>query len=71
MVLGFVEKATSMVADSVENAVDVTLGVLTFNELGRADKKTISRMAADGMTVFAISSATGFAVEVVEQVLSD
>lgn len=41
--------------ESVENAFDVGLGIVTLNEYGDANKSTISKLVADGIEVAVIA----------------
>ena len=54
--------------NSIENALDVADGLL-FGEL--PSKRQVAKLVADGVTVAAIASATGFGVEVIEELLAE
>lgn len=54
--------------DSIENALDVVGDVMTGEEV---DKRQVAKLIADGLSVAAVASATGLAVEVIEKMLED
>lgn len=58
----------NLLTDAIDNALTVVGGVLT-GEL--PTQRQVARMIADGMTVAAVASATGLAVDVVERMLED
>jgi hypothetical protein len=57
-----------ILTDAVENALDVVSAPF---EGEVPTKRQVAKLIADGMTVVAISQATGFAVEVIEKLLED
>jgi len=61
-------KATS---DIIEDAVDVSLAVVTLGEYGELNKENVSRLIASGLTIYAISEVTGVAVDLIEKALDD
>lgn len=53
---------------SVSNALDVVGGVINGEDVKR---EQVAKLIADGLTVAAVASATGLAVDVVNKMLSD
>ena len=69
MIFGFIDDMIKTTAKVVEDAVDVTTYTLTLGEYGELSKENVSRLIASGLTVYAISEATGVAVDVIQKVL--
>lgn len=59
------------VAKSVENAIDVGVGVLTLGEYGNLDKKSISKLIADGIEMAVIAEALDISQDVLERILDE
>ena len=57
-----------LLTDAIDNTLSVVGGVLT-GEL--PTQRQVAQMISDGMTIAAVASATGLAVEVVEKILED
>ena len=55
----------------VEDTIDVGLAVVTLGEYGELNKRNVSRLIASGMTLIAISEATGVAVDLLERTLEE
>lgn len=68
---GFVDDMIKSTASIVEDAIDIGTSVLTLGEYGELSKENVSRLIASGITIYALSEATGVAVEVLEKVLED
>jgi len=68
---GFIDDMISTTAKLVEDAVDVGTAVLTMGEYGELSKENVSRLVASGLTVYALSEATGVAVDIIQDVLDD
>jgi len=61
MIFGFIE-------DSIENGLDVFDALLD----GEApSKKQLAKMIADGVEIAAIATATGYGIEVLQNILDD
>ena len=71
MVFGFIEDMVKTTANVVEDAIDIGTSVVTLGEYGELSKENVSRLIASGMTIYALSEATGIAVDVIEKVLND
>lgn len=71
MVFGFINDMIDTTTKIVEDAVDISLSVATLGEYGELSKENVSRLIASGITVYALSEATGVAVDVIEKVLED
>ena len=56
------------ITDAVENALDIADAVVSGDDI---TKRQVARLIADGLSVAAIASATGLAVEVIERMVSD
>lgn len=54
--------------DAVENAFDVVDSVLSGEDV---TKRQVARLVSDGVSIAAIASATGLAVDVVERMIGD
>jgi len=54
--------------DAVENALDVADSVLSGEDV---TKRQVARLVSDGLSIAAIASATGLAVEVIEMMVDD
>ena len=61
----------SDLADSVENVIDVSLGLLTFNEIGSADKRSISKLIADGIELAIVADMYGTSIDVINKIVED
>ena len=68
---GFINDIVNETAKIVEDAVDVTLAVVTLGEYGELSKENVTRLIASGLTIYAISEATGVAVELIEKAIED
>jgi len=71
MIFGFIEDMVSTVAKTVEDVIDVGVAVVALGEYGELSKENVSRIIATGITVYALSEATGVAVEIIEKVLEE
>ena len=58
----------NFLTDAVENALDVADSVLSGEDV---TKRQVARLISDGISVAAIASATGLAVEVIEKMVDD
>ena len=56
----------TLLTDAIENALTVAGNVLTGETVSA---RQVAQLIADGMTVAAVASATGLAVEVIEKML--
>jgi len=54
--------------DAVDNVLEIGSGLLE-GEL--PSRRKVSKLINDGMSVYAISEATGFAVDVIENLMDD
>lgn len=57
--------------DAVENAVDVGLGIMTLGEYGDFSKKTVSKMIANGVEIYAIAQFFDVGIDVIEDMIKD
>ena len=57
-----------LLTDAIENALTVAGSVMTGEDVSA---RQVARLISDGMTIAAVASATGLAVEVIEQMLED
>lgn len=71
MVFGFIDEAINTTAKIVEDAVDVGSFVVTMGEYGELSKENVSRLIASGITLYALSEATGLAIDVLQSVLDE
>lgn len=58
----------NFLTDAVENALDVADSFLSGEDV---TKRQVARLISDGLSVAAIASATGLAVEVIEKMVDD
>ena len=58
----------NFLTDAIENTLTVVGGVL-IGDL--PTRRQVAQMISDGMTVAAVASATGLAVDVIERLLTD
>ena len=58
----------NFLTDAIDNTLTVVGGVFTGD---LPTQRQVSQMIADGMTVAAVASATGLAVDVIERLLTD
>ncbi len=56
------------IMDSIENAIDVVVGGMEGDDVSRSK---IAKLLADGLTVIAVASAVGVAVDVVENIAQE
>lgn len=54
--------------DAVENTLDVADSVLSGEDV---TKRQVAKLVSDGLSVAAIASATGLAVDVIEKIVDD
>ena len=71
MVFGLIDDMLTQTTKIVGDAFDVGVAVITLGEYGELSKDNVSRLIAAGLTVYALSEATGVAVGVIEKVLED
>jgi len=71
MIFGFIEDAIKATANIVEDAIDISVAVVTLGEYGELNKENVSRLIASGLTIYAISEVTGVAVGLIENALED
>ena len=57
-----------ILTDAVENALDVVTAPLTGD---LPTKQQVAKLLADGLTIYAVSEATGVAVDALEKILDD
>ena len=57
--------------DVVENVIDVGVGVMTFGEYGNINKKTVSKLIADGVELYTIASILDVGVDVIEEIVKE
>ena len=57
----------SFLTDAIDNAFTVVGNVMTGEDVSQ---RQVAQLFADGLSIVAISGATGLAVEVVEELLS-
>ena len=57
--------------DSIENAIDVGVGVMTLGEAGDVSKESVAKLIADGLTVAVIAHGYGVAEDVIQELLDD
>lgn len=58
----------NFITDAVENALDVADSFLSGEDI---TKRQVAKLVSDGLSVAAIASATGLAVDVIEKLLDD
>lgn len=59
------------VTRSVENAIDLGIGVVTLGEYGDFSKKSVSKMVADGIEIAVIADFYSVGVELVEEIMDE
>ena len=57
-----------IITDAIENVLDVIDGI-TSGEL--PTKRQVAQLVADGVSIYDISEASGFAVETIQELLED
>ena len=57
-----------ILTDAVENAIEVVTSPL-YGEV--PTKQQVAKLIADGLTIYAVSEATGVAVDILEKILDD
>jgi len=60
-----------VVADAVENTIDVGLGIVSLGEYGDFNKRTVSKMVADGIEIYTIASFFDVGTDVIQGMLDD
>lgn len=58
-----------LLTGAIENALDITSDLLIDGEL--PSKRQVAKLIDDGLTIYAISEATGLAVDVIESIIED
>lgn len=71
MIFGFIEDTIRAGANIVEDAIDISVAVVTLGEYGELNKRNVSRLISSGMTLYAISEVTGVAVDLLEKALDE
>jgi len=71
MIFGFIEDMIDTTTKIVEDAVDISVSIVTLGEYGELSKENVSRLIASGLTVYMLAEATGVAVDVIESVLDE
>lgn len=71
MVFGLIDDMINTTSKVVEDTVDVSTAVITLGECGELNKENVSRLVASGITIYALSEATGVTVDVIEKILED
>ena len=56
---------------SVENAIDVGIGVMTLGEYGDFSKSSVSKMIADGIELAIVAEFYGTTVDIIEEMVKD
>tara|TARA_R110000782_G_scaffold85221_2_gene165728 strand:- start:1968 stop:2180 length:213 start_codon:yes stop_codon:yes gene_type:complete len=68
---GFINSIIDESVKIVDDAIDVGLAVVTLGEYGELSKDNVTRLIAAGLTIYAISEATGVAVDLIERALDE
>tara|TARA_R110000796_G_scaffold85679_2_gene185802 strand:+ start:584 stop:796 length:213 start_codon:yes stop_codon:yes gene_type:complete len=68
---GFINSMIDESVKIVDDAIDVGLAVVTLGEYGELSKDNVTRLIAAGLTIYAISEATGVAVDLIERALDE
>lgn len=68
---GFIDDMVKTTAKLVEDVVDVSIGVVTLGEYGEVSKENVSRIIASGVTIYALSEASGVAVDILQNALDE
>jgi hypothetical protein len=68
---GVIEDMVKTTANIVEDSIDIGVSVVTLGEYGDINKENVSRLIASGIIIYALSEATGIAVELLESALED
>jgi len=58
----------NFISDAIENTLDIADGLISGDDIS---KKQIAKLISDGLSVYAIASATGLAVDVIEKYLEE
>jgi hypothetical protein len=58
----------NFITDAIENTLDVADSLISGEDV---TKKQIAKLISDGLSVYAISSATGLAVDVIQKYIED
>jgi len=56
---------------SISNAIEVGLGLITFNELGEVSKDRIAKLVADGVELAIVADLYETSVGVIEKVIEE
>jgi len=56
---------------SVENVIDVGVGVMTLGEYGDFSKSSVSKMVADGIELYVVAEVFDTTVDVIEKMIED
>lgn len=57
------------IAEVVEDAIDVTIGIGTAGIYGDLSKDKVSKLVATGLTIYQISEMTGWATDLIEEAI--
>ena len=58
----------NFITDAIENTLDVADSLLSGEDI---TKRQIAKLVSDGLSVYAIASATGLAIDVIEKYLEE
>lgn len=56
------------ITDAVENALDIGSSILNVEDI---TKRQIAKLVSDGVSIYAIASATGLAEEVIQSIVDE
>lgn len=68
---GIIKGVIDLTTETISDVIDVGTAVVTLGEYGDLNKQNVSRLVASGMTLYALSEATGVAIELLEKALED
>jgi|SaaInlLV_10m_DNA_3_1039740.scaffolds.fasta_scaffold54642_1 hypothetical protein len=57
--------------DMIDNALDVTIGLVTFGEYGDISQRKVANLLADGIEVAALATAFGVTEDVILKMVED
>jgi len=55
----------------IDNALDVTIGLVTFGEYGDISQRKVANLLADGIEVAALATAFGVTEDVILKMVED
>lgn len=71
MIFGFIDDAIKTTQTFIEDVFDISVAVISFGEYGELSRENVTRLIATGVTLYALSEASGIAVDTLQEWLDN